>query len=76
MRSVWGAHASRVLARRLAIADFALTRALQEMLKYLKTVRRDAETNTRDACAPQTCNAATKLSICAFADSFACYDDD
>ena len=59
---------------RLAIADFALTPALQEMLNVAKDCFGATPKLTRGTrAAPQNQRSARELSICTFADSFVCY---
>ena len=49
------ARVARAGERVLAIADFSSNSELQDTAMLIKSLfRRDAETNTRDACATQT----------------------
>ena len=51
---IWGAHASRVLASASRDRELLLPQATAITQCFEKPLfRRDAETNTRDACAPQ-----------------------
>ena len=62
MRSVWGAHASRVLVRRRADSFDSASALAQDDSRGIRVL-----TDAR---------SARKLSICTFADSFARYNDD
>jgi hypothetical protein len=69
MRSVWD-------RTRLAIVDVALTAALQDILNVAKDCFGPTPKPTRGTRAlPRTSVRRATLSICTFADSFACYND-